>query len=298
MEATLSHWADACHQQGGTVVLPHFPWPNAEPAALIATGRVDAVEMGRMIADDHAEYYRYLSAGYRLPLVGGTDKMHADGPAGIFRTYVRIPAEEPFTYDNWCKHLAAGRTFMTSGPIVRFTVDGHEIGDTVRLPGNGGAVEIEAWAECSLPVHSLQIVQEGRVVAQTVAREGTRELHLRTKVEVSEHTWLAARCGGPDYFDAPYYPDWWHRQRFAHTSPIYVAVGDGDWWMWDEATGRYMLTLIEGCLCHVRQRALRYADHTVTHHHGETDHLAYLEQPLLDAHAAVQQRIQQPRADA
>ena len=44
MEVTLSHWADACHAQGGTVVLPHIPNPNCEPATLIATGRVDAVE--------------------------------------------------------------------------------------------------------------------------------------------------------------------------------------------------------------------------------------------------------------
>ena len=38
MEVTLSHWADACHAQGGTVVLPHIPNPNCEPATLIATG--------------------------------------------------------------------------------------------------------------------------------------------------------------------------------------------------------------------------------------------------------------------
>jgi hypothetical protein len=38
LETTMSQWADDCHAQGGTVVLPHIPRPNGEPAALIATG--------------------------------------------------------------------------------------------------------------------------------------------------------------------------------------------------------------------------------------------------------------------
>ena len=71
METTLSHWADACHAQGGTVVIPHLPFPNGEPAALIATGRADAVEMLTQGQFAHTEYYRYLNGGYRLPLVGG-----------------------------------------------------------------------------------------------------------------------------------------------------------------------------------------------------------------------------------
>ena len=30
----------------------------------------------------HLEYYRYLNCGYKLPLVGGTDKMSSDVPVG------------------------------------------------------------------------------------------------------------------------------------------------------------------------------------------------------------------------
>ena len=91
LETTLSHWADACHAQGGTVVIPHLPNPNGEPAALIATGRADAVEMINFSMYAHKEYYRYLNCGYRLPLVGGTDKMSSEVPVGLYRTYVRIP---------------------------------------------------------------------------------------------------------------------------------------------------------------------------------------------------------------
>ena len=63
---------------------------------------------------NHVEYYRYLNSGYRLPLVGGTDKMSAGIPIGMYRTYVCVPPEQEFTHQNWCKNLAAGRSFMST----------------------------------------------------------------------------------------------------------------------------------------------------------------------------------------
>ena len=293
MEITLSHWADACHEQGGTVVMPHAPSPNGEPATLIATGRADAFEMLRQQRFAHREYYRYLNGGYRLPLVGGTDKMSSDVPVGVYRTYVRIPDDEPFDYDTWCKHMAAGRTFLSGGPIIRLTVEGQDIGETLRLSGNGGTVEIEASAESILPIHTLEIVQEGRVIASTDESNGARRLRLTAKAEVNGHSWIAARCGGPAYFESPQHHDGSHRQRFAHTSPVFLSVGDEDWWMWSEETAQYMLTLIDGSLQYIRQRSTQYPQGHATHHHGGDDHLAYLEQPFLEAREAIHRRMHQ-----
>src|SRR5437764_5555183 len=124
LEVTMSDWADRCHEQGGTVILPHLPNPNGEPVALIATGRVDGVEMIRHAPYNHLEYYRYLNCGYRLPLVGGTDKMSSEVPVGLYRTYVYVPPDEEFTYDTWRRNLTAGRTFVSGGPILWFSVEG------------------------------------------------------------------------------------------------------------------------------------------------------------------------------
>ncbi len=291
LETTLSHWADATRAQGGTVVIPHLPSPNGEPAALIATGRADAVEMLRQQPFQHMEYYRYLNGGYRLPLVGGTDKMSSDVPVGLYRTYVRIPGAEGFDYDAWCRHMAAGRTVLSGGPLIWLTVDGHEIGDTARLPDGGGTVTVEARAESILPIHTLQIVQEGEIAAESSDAAGARRLELTADVRVSGNSWIAARCGGPTYFDAPMHHDGWHRRRFAHTSPVYVAVGGGDWWMWNDETASYMLTLVDGALRYVRERSTQYPPGHATHHHGEADHLAYLEQPFHQARQAIHQRM-------
>jgi len=295
LEVTMSHWADACHAQGGTVVMPHFPHPNGEPATLVATGRADAVEMIHFNPMLHDVYYRYLNCGYRLPLVGGTDKMTGHVAVGLYRTYAHIPADQPFDYDRWCAAVRAGRTFLSSGPLIQFTINGAMIGDTLRLPGNGGTVEVEAVAESIFPIHTLQIVQAGQVVAQVEHPAGAKRLQLKEKIKVDRHSWLAARCGGKGYFDVAHH----HvnsadvgRGIFAHTSPIYVAVGS-DWWMFDQATAQYMLTLIEGSCQYVRQTARHYKPGAATHHHGQDDHIHYLEEPFHEAAAAIHQRMHQ-----
>jgi hypothetical protein len=289
LEETMSAWADACHAQGGMVVIPHFPIPNGEQATLIATGRADAVEMHHHRALMHQEYYRYLNCGYRLPLVGGTDKMSSQVPVGMYRTYAHIPEDEPFNYKNWCDAVRAGRTFLSAGPILQFTVDGARIGDTLHLP-SAGTVEVEATAQSIFPIHTLQIVQQGRVVAATEESKGSRVLHLKTSLKVDRHTWLAARCEPPGS-DALHHHDVWTRGVFAHTSPIYIAVG-GEWWMFDKDVAQYVLTLVEGGLAYVRQTAAHYPAGTITHHHGEEDHMAYLERPFLEARQAILQRMQ------
>jgi len=291
LETTLSDWADRCHAQGGTVILPHLPNPNGEPASMIATGRVDGVEMIRFGRYQTEEYYRYLNCGYRLPLVGGTDKMSSDVPVGLYRTYVRIPDEE-FSYDAWCKNLSAGRTFLSGGPLIGLTVEGQEIGDTVQLPPAGGTVEVHAWAESIFPISVLEIVQAGKVVARTEVKNGTRRLEIRERVTVTGNSWIAARAGGQngEFYQAIPQRDVWDRGIFAHTSPVYLACG-GDWRMFDPRVAQYMLTLIDGSLTYIRKHSRRHPTGQVTHHHGEADHQAYLERPFLEAQAALHKRL-------
>lgn len=287
-ETTMSDWADRCHEQGGTVVIPHFPLPNGEPAVLIATGRADAIEMIVQRPAFHAEYYRYLNAGYKVPLVGGTDKMSSDVPVGLYRTYAKL-GDEPFSYEAWCRAVRGGRTFHSGGAIVRLEVDGHEIGDTVRISGPG-TVSVVASAESVLPIASLQLVCNGEVVAESAEHEAVRRLELRTEVTVDGDSWLAARAGGPSYWDGPSHRGPWERRIFGHTSPVYVACGEGEWSRSDPEVDRRMLTLIEGGLERV-SHGRRYPEDRITHHHLEDDHTGFLERPFLEAIERVRARM-------
>ena len=247
LDATLSDWADRTHAQGGTVVAAHFPNPNGEPAVLVATGRADAVEMLTANDDAMLEYYRYLNSGYRLPLVGGTDKMSSAVPVGLYRTYARL--DEEFSYEAWCRAVRSGRTFLSGGPLVTLTVDGREPGDTTRLSGPG-TVSVHATVRSIFPLRSLEVVRNGEVVAKAAANGG-RHAEISQELRIDGNSWIACRAFGADY-----HLDEWGRQVFAHTSPVYVACG-GDWTMTDPAGIRYIRTIVEGARDYVRHTAVR-----------------------------------------
>jgi hypothetical protein len=280
LEATLSDWADRAHAQGGTVVAAHFPNPNGEPAVLVATGRADAVEMLAQSGDAMAEYYRYLNCGYRLPLVGGTDKMSSAVPVGLYRTYAKL--DEEFSYDAWCRAVRAGRTFLSGGPLLTLSVDGREPGDTVGLSGPG-TVSVHATVRGIFPLRSLELVRNGEVVARAEAG-GERQAEISQELRVDGNSWIACRAFGVDY-----HLDEWGRRVFAHTSPVYIACG-GDWTMADPEGLGYIRTLVEGAREYVRHTAVRRPDQLTTHHHGEADHLAWLERPFTEALRALDQR--------
>jgi hypothetical protein len=273
----MSDWADRAHEPGATVIIPHFPLPNGEPGVLIATGRADAVEMIVQRQSQHVEYYRYLNGGYKLPLVGGTDKMSSDVPVGVYRTYAYL-GDEPFSFEAWTAAVRAGRTFVSGGPIIRLSVDGHGIGDTVRLSGPG-TVQVEAVAESTLPMASLEVVVNGQVTEAAVQPSNARRLTLSAQIQVDGDSWIAARCGGPNYWDGPSHRGPWERRIFAHTSPVYVACSDGDWHRTDPHQDERMSTLITAGLQRVR-RSRRYPEGHISHHHGEADHVAFLERAV------------------
>ena len=61
--------------------------------------------------------------------------------------------------------------------------------------------------------------------------------------------------------------------------------------MFNRETADYMLQLIEGGMSYIEQIAARHAPGTVTHHHGEDDHLAFLHRPYIQARNLINQRI-------
>jgi hypothetical protein len=283
LESTMSDWADRAHAQGGTVIIAHFPVPNGEAAVLATTGRADAVESLNWNRSQEAAYYAYLNCGYRLPLVGGTDKMTSDVPVGLYRTYARVDGE--FSYDAWRAAVRAGRTFLSGGPIIQLKVDGHDIGDTITL-AKSGTVQVEAWADGIFPLAALEVVLNGRVVAATENHNpGSQHLTVAEPVQVSGHSWLVARCYGAQ----AHHLDWWQRPIFAHTSPVYISAG-GDWAPRDEDAANYLFTLIEGGLEYVRRQPSYYPEGSVTHHHGHADHRAFIEAPFHQALAALRAR--------
>jgi hypothetical protein len=240
---SMADWADDCRQRGGLVVCPHFPYPTGEVAADIALGKYDALEVYPMFAGHFnslhfQDWYRYLNCGYRLPAVGGTDKMAALMPVGANRTYAHLGQDE-FTFANWAKAVRGGNTFVSSGPLMLFKADGHVPGEEIIMRPGGGVIEVTCHAICFAPIHSVEVVLNGQVIASREAPPGAQEINLHEKIHVPGPGWIAARCiSNLDPTTS------WYFRIAAHTSPVYLRVPGQE--LFSASTVAYMLTLIEG----------------------------------------------------
>ncbi len=219
----MADWADAARAQGGLAVAVHFPLPYAEIAADIVAGKIDAVEMQALTPEIDGpsirEWYRFLNCGYRLPVVGGTDKMSAEIPLGAIRTYARLDPEVPLSFGAWADAVRAGRTFVSSGSFVDLQVDGCEPGDEVKLGRGGGTVAVEVSASAAQPViDGIELIHDGVVVAATSAR-GADRATLSERITVSKSGWLAARVTSREQIHSGF-----STSMGAHSSPVYLEV--------------------------------------------------------------------------
>jgi len=239
----MSEWADETHEKGGLALVPHFPFPHSEVIAEVVLGEVDGLE----IRDFHVptmdtfavhEWYRLLSCGYRVPAVGGTDKMSAGMPVGGVRTYAYI-GDDDLTHISWSDAVRAGRTYTTSGPLMDFTVEGLRPGDELSLPESGGSVHVTATATCAMPINKLEIVFNGKVIAQASSAEGSKLLVIDEAIDLPGSGWIAARAISD-------HVAWhvWPVNFAAHTSPVYVKAGSTD--VFDAGLGSYLITTMQG----------------------------------------------------
>jgi hypothetical protein len=219
--------------QGGVAGYVHpfdeFPEPSNQKTPLtnelpvdVAHGRVDYMEI--VAFSDHLStarvWYRLLNCGFRLPAGAGTDAMtnyaSLRGPVGMNRVYVR--GKGPLTHGAFLAGLKAGRTFATNGPLVDLTLDGHGIGDELRLAAPG-RMRLRATLRSFVPVDRFELVANGEVVAAFALDSAQMRANVDTTISVDRSGWYTVRAWS-SHATQPVldiYP-------FSTTSPIYVTV--------------------------------------------------------------------------
>ena len=247
VECLLSEWAEQCKKQGGLVVLPHFPDPRCEQAAVIVGGDADAIEMtswgdlyGGINPYSLSDWYRYLNCGYLVPAVGGTDKMRASTPVGAVRTYAKIGTDDEFSYDTWLDAIRRKETFVTYGPLLEFTVDGHFMGSEINMPSGGGTLNA-TWqvASATIPMSRVELMINGEI------RESSSVQHHSGSgtwaVNIDKGSWLALIVRG-HYPDKP-------EIIVAHSTPVVINVDDSH--LMAAADAVTILEQIEGALAYI-----------------------------------------------
>ncbi len=234
--------SDDAHEQGALVTWAHWPYPSMEAPLDIALGRIDSIDIlttGNPF-EHHPElvdvykmhgpkaystppidmYYHYLNCGFHLAASSGSDKMALNPPMGSARTYVKTNG--PLTYDSWIEGIRAGRTFISTYPLLEFSVNDKEAGDTIALAPGKAKLRVKARARSLEPYEKLEIVVNGKVCRQVAPSGDHFDASIDETIEVERGGWIAARAHGPKML--PYGATWWKMPVFAHTSPIYLDM--------------------------------------------------------------------------
>jgi hypothetical protein len=165
-------------------------------------------------------YYALLNCGFRIQPTAGTGSGAHPVPLGFGRVYVQQP--DGFSYENWIKELKAGRSFVTTGPMLLATVNGRPAGHVFVSASTGDAYRVAGRVESRYRVDRVEIVVNGLVVRTLTPRsERAPEEGFRTPfsadVSLAGSGWIAVRTFTRNRAS---------RIRFAHTSPWHVEVAD------------------------------------------------------------------------
>jgi hypothetical protein len=230
----------ATRQQGGVVIWAHNGSGLEAPIAA-ALGEVDAINLFDYywMEPEYAVWYHLLNCGLCLPASTGSDWFICNHN----RVYVLIDGE--FGYDAWWEGLLAGRTFVTNGPALFFSVEGQGPGETLGTSPASKLALAVTW-KSHWPIQSLDVIHNGAVIAHRDFQAGNQGGSWELQITPDDAGWLAVRCAATqrDSFDQP---------LFAHTSPVYLS-GKQSPGQARRASATYLLQSVDDALSWISRR--------------------------------------------
>ena len=168
-------------------------------------------------------WYRLLNIGQRTVATSGTD-MFTDfqrtPAAGTARLYAEAP-DGRSDIDSILSQVREGRSFLTTGPALLFSVGNDARPGDVTSPGE------QPW-ELTListePVDVVEIIVNGEVVEQLEGVKAGETKTYKGTVPLPDNGWVAARAHG----GAAEWPSM-AVDQFAHSSPVWIgSAGSAD----------------------------------------------------------------------
>lgn len=208
---------DTARAQGGVVIWCHNGWGMEAPIAA-SLQRIDALNLfdPYWLDTEYDLWYHLLNCGFKLPASTGSDWYICSAN----RVYTHL--EQSFSYDGWLDTLAAGRSFITNGPVLELVVEGKPPGASLDLRARQPKqARVEVRWQAHRPIECVEIIMNGSVVAGERTASGSSEGQLGVTVAAPHDGWIAARCSGQTR-------DSYGHAQWAHTSPVYLKTGSRD----------------------------------------------------------------------
>ena len=200
-------------QWGLAVVLPHH--------------LVDFIEVFQFNRPVYSTWYDVLNLGFRVTAIAGTDyPCAAAAIPGRERFYTKVDGE--LTYDGWLESVRAGKTFVTNGPILEFSVDGIDMGGEIALdsPASVTVAGRVLFDPSRDDIERLELVENGAAVRSFPRVNDSGEIGFQIEHPVQENCWLAIRASGVKVGEI-FRPSL-HRpselSSGAHSAPVHVAL--------------------------------------------------------------------------
>ena len=218
------------------------------PDALL--GDLDTLEVACLWTNEFGTadlWHRFLNLGVPLAASAGTDVMldyHRTMAVGTTRIYVHVPG--PFRIGPYLEALKAGKSFVTTGPLLDFRVEGARPGEAT---GQGGEAGWTLTLAHTGPVSQVDLLVNGAVVETVPGLDGPGVRELSGTLTLPAGGWAAARAhGGEESWPGM------NGSVFAQTSPVWIGeVGSRDPAA-AEAAARDLLRALDHSEAEVRER--------------------------------------------
>jgi hypothetical protein len=222
----LYDWvADTVHGQGGLWGYAHVNsgmfFVYRDMSINIPKNKCDFAEVLQFGNLGTEIWYEFLNAGFKVTASAGSD-VPWGGTVGEVRLYA-YTGKGDFSADAWFEAVRKGRTMVSNGPMLEFTVDSALPGDEIVVKENR-KLHVKARAlgqpEFSQPA-VLKVIKFGEdVKTAKPAKPGDTEITLEFDIDAGDGFWLAAVTRATN-------------GCHAHTTPIYVRREGLRFWKYD-----------------------------------------------------------------
>lgn len=187
-----------------------------------ALGATDALEWSLPFEAGFYPLYAAWNNGLRITAVGGEDSI-TDLPRwrvmGSVRTYV-CTDDGRLSAQGWYRGLRDGRAVVTTGPLVRMTVEGAVPGETLKRTSGEGPVTVRARIRSIVPLRTARVIVNGRTVHEVELEGDRKAMDLEVPVDVDRSSWIHVRVDGDPAEGFPLDV----RRPMAFTNPVWVEV--------------------------------------------------------------------------
>lgn len=225
MGQELEEMIEQAHSLGSVVYITHpmssgnrTPWKRWDITSWDGLAVVSPMTQKRDDAQRAIDkWHNFLEKGHRVSAIGETDTKPFNTAYGLRNTmdssYQCVWLEGELTEESVKKALVSGRSYVTNGPRLDFTIDGSGMGSTVNV-SYGDEAELRLWITSDSTFNTVKIIRDGDVI-QEIGKSGIR-YNTTLKSTVLGESWFSVEVWGGD--TTPEYHDFIH----AISNPIWV----------------------------------------------------------------------------